>query len=190
MKAFDYIITFKNNGYKTVDRISQLMLLLAVVVFAYTLLANPLSKDSALPSGIMIVIIVWWVHCYIRQKNGNIPYFRLALLFGAFIWYMQPNGLIISVVYLLAAILEKQVKFPQEVAFDEEEIVFNSFPKKTYQWSDLQNVVLKDNVLTIDFRNNKIIQKETDAPVSHAIETEFNGFCVNRLHAERTMLTV
>ena len=183
MKVFDYIITFKNNGYKTVDRISQLMLLLAVLVFSYALSANPLSKISVLPLIMIIGIIGWWVYCYIRQKNGHITYFRFAMLLAAWGWYLQPNGLIISAVYLLAAILEKQVKFPREVAFDADEIVFNSFPKKNYQWSDLQNVVLKDNVLTIDFRNNKLIQKETDAPVSYTIETEFNGFCVKRLNA-------
>lgn len=187
MKVFDYIITFKNNGYKTVDRISQLMLLLAVLVFAYALSANPLSKGSVLPLVIIVGIIGWWVYCYMRQKNGHIPYFRFALLLAACGWYLQPNGLLISAVYLLAAILEKQVKFPQEVAFDADEIVFNSFPKKSYQWSDLQNVVLKDNVLTIDFRNNKLIQKETDAPVSYSIETEFNGFCANMLNAESLM---
>ena len=34
MKVYDYIIVFKNQSYRLVDGISQLMLLLALIVFA------------------------------------------------------------------------------------------------------------------------------------------------------------
>lgn len=111
------------------------------------------------------------------------PFFRLALVFAAWGWYLQPNGLFPALVYLLAAFLEGQVKFPQEVAFDPTEVVVNSFPKKHYQWSELANVVLKDNLLTIDFKNNKLVQKETDGSISAREEEEFNDFCRKWLNA-------
>jgi hypothetical protein len=76
----------------------------------------------------------------------------------------------------MAALLEKQVKFPQEIAFDEEEIVFNSFPKKKHQWNELNNAILKDGILTLDFKNNRIFQKEVNATVSTEVEQEFTQF--------------
>jgi hypothetical protein len=42
-------------------------------------------------------------------------------------------------------------------------------------------VLIKDNVLTIDFKNNKLIQKDINEPVTASIEAEFNGFCSEQL---------
>ena len=80
--------------------------------------------------------------------------------------------------------LEKQVKFPEEIAFDENEIVKNSFPKKRFSWSELNNVVLKDGLLTIDFKNNQLIQKELESNTTEALENEFNAYA--KLHLEKT----
>ncbi|MGC5098563.1 hypothetical protein ACPXA0_26545, partial [Escherichia coli] len=70
----------------------------------------------------------------------------------------------------VAAILERFVKFPEEIAFDKEEIVINSFPKKRYTWNELNNVVLKDGLLTIDFKNNKMLQRLVDSEVDVKVE--------------------
>ena len=70
------------------------------------------------------------------------------------------------------------------VSFFENRIIFHSFPERTIQWTGVNNVILKDDLLTIDFKNNKIIQqliKETDEPVN---EKEFNDFCKERLKSE------
>jgi hypothetical protein len=89
-------------------------------------------------------------------------------------WLSYDKGIWLSLVYLIAAVLERFVKFPEEIAFDETEVVMNSFPKKRYQWSELNNVVLKDGLLTIDFKNNKLIQRIVDSEVDLKVEGEFN----------------
>lgn len=88
----------------------------------------------------------------------------------------------IAAVYVIAAVAEKQVKFPREVAFDEEEVVFNTFPRSHYHWSEFSNVLLKDGLLTIDFKNNKLLQKEIDSHVSPQLEKDFNDFCKERIN--------
>ncbi len=181
-KPYDYVIVFRQSGYRIVDRISQFMLLLSVVIFVFTAFV-PFTRASPVLLGVVAFIVTWWIYCYRQQKKGIMPFFRLALVFAAWGWYLQPNGLFPALVYLLAAFLEGQVKFPQEVAFDPTEVVVNSFPKKHYQWSELANVVLKDNLLTIDFKNNKLVQKETDGSISAREEEEFNDFCRKWLNA-------
>ena len=74
-------------------------------------------------------------------------------------------------------LFEFQAKFPLEIGFTDKQIVFNSLIKKRYTWSDFNNVVLKDNVLTLDFKNNKIFQKEAIDEEGEADEDEFNEFC-------------
>jgi len=192
MKVYDYIIVFKHRGYRLVDGISQLMLLLAVIVFASSIpeISTGLYKVKG-SSELLVFIIVtisgiiaWWIYCNQQHKKGKMPFFRIALFLAALGWYVQPKGVFISIIYLLAAILEKQVKFPQEVAFDEEGVVVNSFPKKYFYWNDIANVILKDGILTIDLHNNKLIQKEIETPASVKIEQEFNEFCKNRLNTK------
>jgi hypothetical protein len=173
-KTYEYIIVLKKNSSNRVDMISQLMLLLSLIGFIGTAITHP--NNSIRPILMSLLIVGWWIFCYLQQKRNIAPSYRLALLFAAIGWYFQKDGLWIAFIYLMAALLEKQVKFPQEIAFDEEEIVFNSFPKKRHQWNELNNAVLKDGILTLDFKNNRIFQKEVNAEVSAEIEKEFTQF--------------
>jgi hypothetical protein len=49
-----------------------------------------------------------------------------------------------------------------------------------HSWSEINNLVLKDGLLTVDFKNNKLFQQLTDEnyPVD---ENEFNNYCRDRL---------
>jgi lysylphosphatidylglycerol synthetase-like protein (DUF2156 family) len=54
---------------------------------------------------------------------------------------------------------------------------------RQYAWKDFQNVVLKDDLLTLDFTNNKILQAyllhQQRSPAVN--EAEFNDFCKRQL---------
>ena len=41
--------------------------------------------------------------------------------------------------------------------------------------------MLKDDILTLDFINNKILQKETESDADAVTEKEFNEFCKEHL---------
>ena len=184
MKVYDFIIVFKSPNYKWVDRDSQLMIILAIAVFTFSLSIATFNLGSAFLIFLILAMIAQLIYINKKQKKGGFPLFRIGIFAGAIGWYMQPGGKWIALIYLVAALLEKQVKFPQEVAFDEVEIVFNSFPKKIYSWSDIANIVLKDGMITIDFRNNKLIQKEIESQTSALEEQEFNEFCGSMLKAQ------
>jgi hypothetical protein len=79
-------------------------------------------------------------------------------------------------------VIEKQVKFPEEIAFDNDEVVINSFPKKRYSWDAFENIVLKDGLLTLDYKNNTLFQKQIESAVSKEDEAAFNVFCQERLN--------
>lgn len=183
MKVYDFIIEFKRPSYRFINWISRLMLLLSVVVFAFVLFQH-MSRKPIATYFALFGIIAWWTYCIIQERKKKEPYYRMGLFLAAIGWYFVPNGLWITLIYVVAGLLEKQAKFPQEVAFDQDEIVFNSFPKKRYQWADLNNVVIKDAIITIDFKNNKLIQKEIQPGASERDEQDFNEFCRNKLKAK------
>jgi hypothetical protein len=71
------------------------------------------------------------------------------------------------------------------VSFSEELIIYPSFPKKKMKWDDLSNVVLKDGLLTIDHKNNKLIQQEIDSTMQKTDEGKFNEFCRQQLRRQQ-----
>lgn len=63
-------------------------------------------------------------------------------------------------------------------------IVTAPFHKKTISWKQLQNVVLKDGLLTMDYKNNKLLQAEISFAET-INETTFNEFCKTSIEAHR-----
>lgn len=81
----------------------------------------------------------------------------------------------------VASLLSKRA---DKVIFNDQGIEIPSFIKKNHAWSEFNNVILKDNVLTLDFRNNKLMQPLIDPEANGALrEEEFNDFCRERLSA-------
>lgn len=189
-KTYDFIIVVKQPAsYYYIDWISQLMLFMAIAAYGMEGVARINSHETFVMASpyflISAAIIAWWIYCYRQSAEGKTPFYRFGLLLAALGWYLYPHGTTLAIVYLVAAVLEKPVKVQPEYAFDEESIVYNSFPEKKYAWSEVTNVVLKNAILTIDLKNNKLIQKEVNDEVSAKNEKDFNGFCTQRLQAER-----
>ena len=189
-KTYDYVIVTKAPaGHKLIDLISHLMLLMAAAAFIYEGTKN--LSDSFLADIISLsslyflaaaIIIYWLIYCFTRKRNGYDPLYRFALFIAACGWYLnKQQWFYMSISYLIASVLEKPLKVTPEVAFDVEELVFNTVPKRKYLWNEVSNVVLKEGILTIDLKNNKLIQKEIDADISEADEQDFNDFCKHQL---------
>jgi hypothetical protein len=67
-----------------------------------------------------------------------------------------------------------------EVIVLEKSISYPSYPSRQIGWNELQNMIVKDGMLTIDFKNNKILQTEIES--NQALnEKEFNEFCRKHL---------
>jgi hypothetical protein len=188
MKVHDYIIELKRPGYLVVDMISRLMLMMSIAVFGYTVyLVRAMNWYSILFAILVVGMLGWWIRSTAQLKKGKIPFYRFGLLLATIGWIVLARTNSITIFYWIAALffiavlLEKQVKFPKEIAFNEEGIIINSFPIKSYPWTEVANVVLKDGILTVDFKNNKLIQKETESATSTGEEQEFNEFCKNKL---------
>ncbi|MEA3424928.1 MAG: hypothetical protein U9R46_01650 [Bacteroidota bacterium] len=183
MKVYDYIIVLRRPGYLLVDLISRFMLMIAIAILGYTVFWIPFGWFSMFLIVLIAGIAGWWIRCTIQANKGGIPYYRLGLLLATIGLGSLFQLHWIPILYFLAVVSEKQVKFPQEIAFHDEGIVINSLPKKRYSWQEIGNVVLKDGILTIDLKNNKLIQKEIESSSSAKEEAEFNEFCRARMLA-------
>lgn len=177
-EEYDFVVTLKHPGFKAYNLITVLMCVLTIAASVFALLQYPFVPLSWVNIALM-GIIIFNLSMGLRSRDADtIPTFKWALYAAAFLWLLYPLHLVyISIFFIVAALLERQIKFPQEIGFSREAITFNTFPFKHYEWEQVKNVMLKDNMLTIDFKNNKLIQREIEPAELTEEETEFNEFC-------------
>lgn len=187
VKTYEFIVVLKKKSDNIIDIISLLMLGISVAFFMFEFsidfkaASNQITNNNALYFVWIFGITGWLFFCLNQRKRGILPYYRFGLMIAAWGWFMNSKTTLIAVAYLIAAFLEKPIKVAPEYAFDDDGIVFNSFPQKKYAWSEVQNVILRFGILTIDLKNNKIIQGDVNDDVPKQVEIDFNEYCKSRL---------
>jgi hypothetical protein len=184
--ANDYIITLKRPGYKAIDLVSIFLIIIFLVAFSYYILQTGLQGRNGLLLLIPAMIIVQMIRGFTQRKHPDfLVYYRTELFIAALGWMLLPvykEIRYIGWLYAIMAFIERYVKSPDQWSFSKENVMHLIFPKQTYEWVEIDNVVIRDNLFTLDLRNNKIIQKELDVPVDKALEEEFNAYCKEQLH--------
>lgn len=95
--------------------------------------------------------------------------------------FTKNNGLLLWIaIMIVLAIFYFIAKKKFIVTVQEDLIRYPSFPEKNISWNDITGIVLKDGLLTIDFKNNKLIQQYVDES-DLVNEGKFNEFCKNIL---------
>ncbi|HXL55247.1 MAG TPA: hypothetical protein VN958_03255, partial [Chitinophagaceae bacterium] len=164
---------------------------IAIIIFLFFLINN---IDAWIWFGIpVIVIAAQIVYNFYESRKGKIASYRLSFFVAALGFMLLGTfglpTILLTVLYIILLFLERQIKFPEEIGFDDEGITINTFFKQYYPWNFINNVVLKDGLLTIDCKNNKLFQKEIEEEVSPILESEFNEFCRLKLLAHNSQLT-
>lgn len=172
-QLYNYIIVLRNDTSRYVNIVGVLLTLGSAAMFAYEMFTR---QTIILPYIIGVIFIVallaWNVYVYFRTEREI--YFSKALLIAGLVWMKMPYFQWLLIVFAVLAILEYQAKLPPEIGFSPDHIVFNRLFKKKYSWKEIDNVILKDGLLTVDFRNNKLFQREIDSGENEATEHEFN----------------
>lgn len=178
-KKFPYVVILKNTTDRAFTVVAILLNVASAVFFISDVLKN-FHVIRALAVAVLAGLLVW---NYVNARKGKKPYYNYAYLITGLLWMGMPYMQWLFIPFMLLALLEHQVKFPLEIGFSETQIVFNTLFKKKYKWSQLSNVMLKDGLLTMDFANNRLLQREVedDDEEDDASEEEFNLFCRDQL---------
>ena len=87
-----------------------------------------------------------------------------------------------SILNLIFLILNAATFQSPTVTINEGQITYPSFPKRKIQWNELNNIILKDGLFTIDFKNDNLIQQMIEDRAGSINEKEFNEFCQQQLN--------
>jgi hypothetical protein len=187
---YQYVVILKRESERTTDVLSFLLCLLSSISFLYSAAAPVLDSGNAGGSsyflgGIAVVLLAGVIFNVVNRRSGRARIrYRYLLLLATLGWLAMPVLPYLAGLFVVLAFLEYQTKRPLEIGFDSDRVVINSMIRRQYDWSDFSNIVLRDGLLTMDFKDNRLLQKEVvdeDEDDDDVEEKEFNDYCQARL---------
>jgi LPXTG-motif cell wall-anchored protein len=187
---YQYVVILKKDGERATDVLSVLLCIFSVICFIYSAY-GALSREAKtggaswllfLTAGVLLAGLITFA---LRRRQQQQVRYRYLLLVAAIGWMAMTSVPWVAGFFFLLAFLEYQTKRPLEIGFDQDRVVINSLLRQRYDWTVFNNIVLKDGLLTLDFKNNRLMQKEVadDEEEDDADEEEFNAYCRERLAA-------
>jgi hypothetical protein len=177
-------ITLKNEKTKQYEKIALFIIIINFALFVYCAIStNTKPVRIAAISGGVIILIALAIDYFLTyiKNNEHSPYKHFALYAISMAW-LKIGYWWIGLVCILIGSLYFMAKRLLLINVHKEKIIYPSFPKKNIAWSQLNNMILKDGLLTIDFKNNKFMQQAVDESKTAVNEQEFNDFCRQQLN--------
>lgn len=177
---YDFVVALKRENGRRTDFVSFFLLFFSVLAFILVQVHS--FQFSYFFSIAALILITGMLQNIFSARKGKEMVFRNWLLAAGLFWIGMPFFQWMILLFIFFAVFESQAKYPLEIGFNNDEIVLNTFFKKKIYWNALNAVILKDGILTLDFRNNKLFQKEVlEDEEPDADEDEFNEYCRERL---------
>ncbi|HSN61979.1 MAG TPA: hypothetical protein VLR49_13660 [Ferruginibacter sp.] len=178
-----YSIEIPNEKLATYRVVTFIIAIINLLAFGYIIFY---SNDGAILSLLYIGFIVSLLALilFIIKHYGRLfKSFRIeiAFLISGCIWLISANYLV-GVLILLFAFLGLIANKKPVIYFTKEQIRYPSFPEKIFLWPEVDFVILKDDILTIELKNNQLFQFTLEKKVANGIDAvAFNLFCNQQL---------
>jgi len=177
-----YSIEIPNEKVTTYKLVTLIIAIINALAFAYAYLQSQqgvgiLLMGALVATGSLILYAI-------RNNKKNASAFRIEISFGicAIIWFITGNfwlGLPLLVFALMGMIIHKKPM----IMVNEEAIHYPSLTGAIWPWETIEWVILKDGILTVEKKDNHLLQVTLDQKVAADInEAAFNSFCAECLH--------
>ena len=170
-----YEIEIRNDKKKSYRVFHWFALVISLAGFLLLLLYDNWLWEASF--AILVLGGYFLYRLYLRKKNKDLPlfddngYFFLIIALGWAVLYKFLLAFICLVLGLIYKLAMQKISF----LFQKEKVVKTNFPRQEMDWQSIDNVILKDGILTIDFKNNRIIQGDIIAH-KEIDEAAFNAF--------------
>ncbi|MDQ6755472.1 MAG: hypothetical protein M3004_00900 [Bacteroidota bacterium] len=168
-----YEITFKNEKEHAYRLIILILVVLHALFFFYLLFDNNLWREGVAGLAIIALYTVYRIIIYKTTDQGfyyGAGFFLAFIVIYGILWLAILDGILGGLCY--AALQKRSARLNPCL------IEIKTYPYKRYKWADFTNVVLKDNILTLDLKTNKLFQREIETSVN---ENVFNAFVNEQL---------
>ena len=171
-----FAIEIPNSRMKAYKIVTFIILTLNFIGFGYVFLQTKGTSSMIAIVGLLINVVPW-LYYLLNKKHIKSPIIDIAIIGSSFIWLFFGNfwmGLMLLFVGFVGFFANKK----PVILFSENGIEYPSFPTKKYTWAEVEQVIWKDDVLTIDLKNNKLLQFSIDKQFSNGFDViGFNSWC-------------
>ncbi len=179
---YDFVIILRRARSPRTDLAGFCLLLFSFIAFLSASLKS--SFSPVYPAVAACAMLTGLIVNGLRARQRENVFFRIWLLTAAAGWLLMPYGRWFTPIFLLYAVWESRARLPERIGFSTEEVVIEGFIRKRIPWSALGSVMLKDGMLTLDFKNNRLLQREEEAGRAQD-EPAFNSYCIGQLNRVR-----
>ncbi len=172
----NFIIPIPNDRLKTYRIFTFIVLTLNFLGFGYVFLQTG-ATAAVLAIVALVLNAVPWLYYLLNKKHIKSPIIEITLIMSAMLWLNYGNFWM-GVLLLFFAVMSFFTNKKAVILFDESGITYPSFPVRKYAWVNVVQVVWKDDILTIDLKNNKLLQFNIEKDFAESFDvTAFNEWC-------------
>ncbi|MGG9962893.1 hypothetical protein [Ferruginibacter sp. SUN106] len=181
MQQFTFIL--KDTTQKAFNSFFWFLYFLHLIAASVIIINTNNQQQKNFAIGIFTGFLLLTALFYFLKNKFKLRSYQLVMFtLMAFFWPLQSAWLPAIVVIAVITFSYLVVKKKSTAAFTIDNItVSKSLFKKQYHWAEVENVVLKDHLLSIDLKNNHLIQVEITLESYSIDETLFNQFCLHQL---------
>jgi hypothetical protein len=174
----NFSFTLKNNKAKLLKRVTWICFIGLIILLITSIINNAKTNESNLWNKIKLIgaVIICIIYYFLRKEKEILQGFQYVI-FGMLIAGFETFfGIYLSLILTLFLLFITWFTYQKTIINFSSEIILlkTGFVKRQVEWDALSNVVLKDNILTLDFKNDKLIQEEVEGEVVN--EESFMAF--------------
>lgn len=190
-----YHFIIKDKKYGSFKKLASFIFLINATVFIIIAIRSGSVSNQIILFAAAFILIAYSIYnwSYKKKREGS---YIIAYLLVAIIWITDTPFWFVAIAIGLLGILQLRMESDFSITLSNHEVIVNGFSKRRYNWPDLNNIILKDNLLTLDFKTNRVLQVEPDWSLTIAASTndahdwtensvqtehEFNDFCRQQL---------
>ncbi|MBC7868510.1 MAG: hypothetical protein H7X88_13325 [Gloeobacteraceae cyanobacterium ES-bin-316] len=176
----DYSIEIPNEKAATYKVVTLIISVINLLAFGYAVFALQSSSIISLLyigltiSLVSVILLFFRPHQNLLKKTFRI---EIAFFICAFTWFASGNYILGLLLFIFAMAGLVANKIPV-IHFSKQEIRYPSFPEKIFLWKEINFVMLKDDILTLEMKDNRLMQFTLGKIVADSINSlAFNNFC-------------
>ena len=166
-----YTFSIKDNSPDINVAVTRSLLALAAV--ASLLYRNNQFYFISIAAAVILIIAAVFIQGLLKKLQFNTS---LLLSIAAVILFIATRSIPFAAILMLYGLLVKKIYKNPLVTINTKGIsITKMLGNPVHDWSEFNNIILKDSLLTLDFKNNKLLQ--LNITENNVDETNFNTFC-------------
>ena len=171
-----FVFKIINGQVKRAGITGTLLNILAVFIFV-TRYLRELSFLNLIIAILLSLLLLW--NLFSAKKRTRIPDFIILFFIGIALIFI-PLFNLLGVLYLILAFISYRLSKPARIRFADEGIFLQSVWSNSYQWEQVKFVVMKDSLVTIELKNDKLLQFEIEE-VAGFDENDFKKYTAQKI---------